>query len=175
MKVFKHECKANPQYVILHVKAKKLDSNDFVHYLWTTIDYPTIVTAHTSDPSVKPDIQWNDCWNNSITFKPQVETIAAFVLTSVYEYNDPDDNRDATAAKNFIKDVLPMFSWKLESCSNGTGSPDAVFTTNSTALNSTSAKISIEVLIFIRFKTYGTTSACTICVLLKVKIKINLF
>ena len=125
------------------MKAQKLNSNDSIHYLWTTIDYPTLVTAHTTNPSVFPDIQWNDCWNYSISFKPDVGAISALVLTNVFEYNDTDDKQDAT--KNYIQDMLPRFSWKLESCTNGTdGSPDALFVAQ--LANFTAAKITLEVI-----------------------------
>jgi len=145
IKLVKHECPGKPEYTILHVKAKKLNSNDTIHYLWTTIDYPTLVTAHTTNPFVSPDIKWNDCWNYNISFTPNVEAISAFVLTNVFEYNDTDDNQDAT--KNYIKDVLPIFSWKLKSCTNGTdGSPDAMFVAHSA--NLTKAKITLELKAF---------------------------
>ena len=142
------------------MKAKKFNSNDTVHYLWTTIDYPTIVTAHTSNPFVNPDIQWNDCKNFSISFKPNVDTIAAFVLTSVFEYDDHDDVQDAT--KNHIRDMLPKFSWHLDSCSNGTdGSPDASFSTHSfnETLNPI-GKIMFEVCFINRIFEQHTQEAC---------------
>ena len=108
------------------MKARKFNSNDTVHYLWTTIGYPTIVTAHTTDPYVKPVIEWNNCTNYSISFEPHIESMTAFVLTSVFEYLDKKDKQDATI--NHIRDMLPKFSWKLNSCSNGTdGNPEAMF------------------------------------------------
>lgn len=143
VKLFKYQCKEDKNFTILHVKAKKFDSDDTVHYLWTTIDYPSVVVAHTTDSSVQPVIEWNSCWNYSISFQPNVQTISAFVVTGIFEYDDPDDKQDATA--NLIQDILPDFSWQLESCGNGTnGNPDAVFTASSTTLNS-KANIRMEV------------------------------
>ncbi|XP_065059901.1 uncharacterized protein LOC135687300 [Rhopilema esculentum] len=120
-------CKAGDDtYEILHVRAKLQSSNDIIHYLWTTIDLPTVVTAHTTDTSAKPVVEWSsNCTKYNIKFKPEISGLTAFALTSVFEYEDTNDDQDAT--KNFVRDVMPSLKWQLKSNSSSSGSAIAKF------------------------------------------------
>ena len=122
-----YTCKAADEtYEILHVKAKLQSSDDIIHYLWTTIDLPTVVTAHTTDISAKPVVEWSsNCTQYNISFKPEISSLSAFALTSVFEYEDKDDDQDAT--KNFVRDVMPSLKWQLKSNSSSSGSAIAKF------------------------------------------------
>eukprot|EP00112_Aurelia_sp_Birch-Aquarium-sp1_P012226 Seg257.5 transcript_id=Seg257.5/GoldUCD/mRNA.D3Y31 product="Glycosylated lysosomal membrane protein A" protein_id=Seg257.5/GoldUCD/D3Y31 len=131
VKIHEYSCpqtQCGKDYVILHVKAKSLSSNDTIHYLWSTIGLPTIVVAHTTDITAHPVINWNNGPNFEIQFVPPVPSMSAFVISNVTEYRDSKDNQDVTANAQ-IRDVLPKFSWSFKHCRNLTGDgADALFT-----------------------------------------------
>ncbi|XP_055877937.1 glycosylated lysosomal membrane protein A-like isoform X2 [Biomphalaria glabrata] len=140
-----NEAKQNGS-IVIYVKASS-ESNDNLHYVFSTIGGPSVVVLRTTNVNANLTFNWEKLlqYNNSlidgaITFsdpQPNIEYKFAVVFTRLLEYDDTDDSADL----DYCEKHLNLTSWNIRDFSMFHWSSDDLkvnASTNTFVFNSTS-------------------------------------
>lgn len=111
----------NKSHSIIHVIAESDDKRSVIHYLWSIIGSPTIIAAYFEKTDVQLSVNWTEIFtkdsSGGIQFTPQSDYITAFVIPSIYEFQDPKDElfyteKDIEQSRDIVKHTLEKALWK---------------------------------------------------------------
>jgi len=115
------QCAGNTTHDIVHIEATNTEhKNDVMHYLFTSINRPTIVIKHTT---VKTTVMFNDdsicnqTGGEAFTFDPNGNVdISGVIISKVFPYNDKPDlvSLQGLSPSEIFSDIAHDFKWQFQ-------------------------------------------------------------